>query len=58
MNDIDRMSMETELMGVKYAKGNLQLKIAKLKNEIIRLDENVVIQDNKIDEIETKLKGE
>ncbi len=54
---LEKLKVEVELMQVQAAKGAQQLKIAEREEEIKRIKEHVKIQDDKIQELEIKLKS-
>lgn len=58
MNKILRLKKENELLRVKAAKGSLEIKVAEYLDEIERLKENIIIQDEKIMELDSILNGE
>jgi hypothetical protein len=50
------MKIEMELLRVKAARAELAYKVAEKQEEIRRITSNIVIQDDKIKELEDKLK--
>lgn len=54
---LEKMKVEVELMRVRAAKGEQELRIAERQDEISRLTEHVKIQDEKIKELEQKLRN-
>ncbi len=57
MANLEKMKIEVELMRVKAAKGEQELKIAEREDEINRLQDHVKIQEAKINELELKIKS-
>lgn len=53
---IETLKIKAELLRVQAAKAEMELHIEERKMEINRLSENMVNQDKKIKELETKLK--
>lgn len=54
---LDKMKAEVELMRVRAAKGEQELKIAEREEEIKKIKEHVKIQNEKILELENRIKS-
>lgn len=53
---LEKKKVEVELMRVKTARMDLELRIEERKDEIQRLEEHVAVQEAKEKELEVKLK--
>ena len=56
--DIEKKKKEVELMKVQAAKAELELRVAQRLEEIERIEENIIIQDDRIVVLQNELKGE
>jgi hypothetical protein len=58
MNELEAKKKAVELMRVEAAKGEMELQIIERLHEIERLKKNIEIQDKRINEIKTTLRGD
>lgn len=56
--NIERKKKEVELMKVRAAKAEFELKVFQRNEEIERLVENINKQDERISELESEMQGE
>jgi hypothetical protein len=56
MNELEKKKKQLELARVSLAKQELELKIEEKMDEIRRLEEAILVQDKRIDELTKELK--
>lgn len=54
---LEKMKLEVELMRVKASKAEMELKIAERMEEINRVKEHIKVQEDKIQDLELKIKN-
>lgn len=55
MNDLEKAKKELELRKVETAKLEMEFRILERMDDIKRLEENIKVQDNRIEEINQEL---
>ena len=58
MNNYEKKKMELEMMKVSCAKAEMEFKILEKLEQVKILEENILVQDQRINELKEKLKGE
>jgi chaperonin cofactor prefoldin len=55
---IEKLKLKAELLRVQSAHAEMELHVEERKVEIKRLENNMIIQEEKIKELQTKIQGE
>ena len=58
MNNYEKKKMELEMMKVSCAKAEMEFKILEKLEQVKILEENILVQDQRINELKERLKGE